>query len=401
MKFALLGADADALSLATAAAAAGHHVAWVADAAGDTSFGEPHPLGQWEDLLDGELVDAVIVGRGAADSQVRCRQLQELVKQGRPVLTSFPLFDSVLSFFEVDMARGESRSLLRHYNPVLSSAPLDALRAALAEHDAASVDALGPIEQVLCERPLEDRSQGSVQWHFARDAELLDVVVGGLDRVGAHGAQAPAGAPDGATQAYAGLSVQLSGRRNLPVRWSVLPPHADAGMRLTLVGARGRMTVVFDEAGVAQRMIRQTTAGQSESPIATQAPAATAIAALVDAVAAGRDDSTWASALHVMELTDSIEISLRRGRMIDVHGQQLTEQLAFRGTMAAVGCALLAVLPPLLLLIGWAAGLLGIELADYWPHALLGLLAAFLGLQVLPKLIYPAGRDDGGASSEK
>jgi hypothetical protein len=60
-----------------------------------------------------------------------------------------------------------------------------------------------------------------------------------------------------------------------------------------------------------------------------------------------------------MELTDTIEISLRRGRMIDVHRQQLTEELSFRGTMSAWGCGVLMVLPPLLLLAGWIAELLG------------------------------------------
>ena len=54
-----------------------------------------------------------------------------------------------------------------------------------------------------------------------------------------------------------------------------------------------------------------------------------------------------------MELTDTIEISLRCGRMIDVHRQQLTEELSFRGTMSAVGCGALLVLPALLIFAGW------------------------------------------------
>ena len=90
-----------------------------------------------------------------------------------------------------------------------------------------------------------------------------------------------------------------------------------------------------------------------------------------------------------MELTDSIEISLRRGRMIEIHDQQLTEQLAFKGTMAALSCGVLVLLVPLLLVAGWIAGLFGIPVANYWPHVLLVLLALFLGLQLLPKLLYP------------
>jgi hypothetical protein len=56
--------------------------------------------------------------------------------------------------------------------------------------------------------------------------------------------------------------------------------------------------------------------------------------------------------------------------------------------MAAVGCGILIVLIPLMLLVGWLAGLLDVPIAEYWPHALLLLLALFLGLQTLPKLLY-------------
>jgi hypothetical protein len=89
-----------------------------------------------------------------------------------------------------------------------------------------------------------------------------------------------------------------------------------------------------------------------------------------------------------MELTDSIEISLRRGRMIDVHHQQLTEHLAFKGTMAAAGCGLLFFLVPLVLAISWIAGKFGVPIGQFVPHILLGLLAIFLGMQFLPKLLY-------------
>ena len=94
-----------------------------------------------------------------------------------------------------------------------------------------------------------------------------------------------------------------------------------------------------------------------------------------------------------MELADTIEISLRRGRMIDVHHQQLTEQMAFKGTMSALGCGVLMILPPLLLLIGWLAELAGLPVASYWPHALLMVFLAFLVFQFLPQLLLPTSND--------
>ncbi|MCH7751076.1 MAG: hypothetical protein IH898_02825, partial [Planctomycetes bacterium] len=111
----------------------------------------------------------------------------------------------------------------------------------------------------------------------------------------------------------------------------------------------------------------------------------------------GGSRSTWTDALQAMELADTIEISLRRGRMIDVHHQQLTEELAFKGMMSAAGCGVLLVLPPLLLMVGWLAELIGLPVAHYWPHGLLALLAAFLLLQLLPKLLLHSTEEHGPA----
>ena len=124
------------------------------------------------------------------------------------------------------------------------------------------------------------------------------------------------------------------------------------------------------------------------TPLAGADGSASALKRFVETIQLGDGaSSTWPSALHALELTDTIEISLRRGRMIDVHQQQLTEQLAFKGTMSAAGCAVLMVLPPLLLTGGWLAEHAGLPVASYWAHALLALLALFLGFQLLPKLL--------------
>ena len=395
MKFALLGADDDTLALAEAAVAAGHRLVWIGDcqpyelaAPGRDSLRAPSD--EWEDLLDSDLADAVLVGRGAADAAVRSRQVQELVKQGRPVLASFPLFDSVLSYFEVDMARGESGAVVRHYNPVASSGAAGVATDTLREGAE-----LGPVEQVVCERTMADRSRAAVVRQFARDAELLDVIAGGLDRVGAHAA---AGAAPDEPSAYAGLSVQLSGRQALPVRWSVSPPHAGPPLRLTLVCALGRLVIDLDQHNEMTAIVRTRNgadAAEAMRPTGAAVRALDEFVAEVASVPHGRSGgSTWPQALHVMELADSIEISLRRGRMIDVQGQQLTEQLAFRGTMAAAGCGLLLVLPPLLLVVGWLAGLAGIDAGRFWAPALLAPPALVFAPQVLPKFVYPPADGD-------
>ena len=100
-----------------------------------------------------------------------------------------------------------------------------------------------------------------------------------------------------------------------------------------------------------------------------------------------------------MELADTIEISLRRGRMIDVHPQQLTEHLAFKGTMSALGCGVLTLLVPVLLLLGWLAEQVGIPVASTWPHILLGMLTLFLLVQFIPQLFLRSSESTRGDST--
>jgi hypothetical protein len=287
---------------------------------------------------------------------------------------------SVISFFEIDMARGESGAVVQHYNPLVEAPAI----ARLAAWIAGGHPQLGAVEQVVATRHEADRSRARVVGHFARDVELLARLAGRLDRIGAHAATSDTDAD----AAYASLSVQLTGPRQLPVRWAVEPPAGAAALRVTLICAAGRAALDFNAAGVATELAEQGGDDEVRTAQPATSPALAALGRFVTAVTTGDSAaSTWPAALDAMELADSIEISLRRGRMIDVHHRELTEQLAFKGLMSAVGCGVLVVLVPAMLVAGWIAGMLGIPLSNYWPHLLLGALGLFLALQLLPKLI--------------
>jgi len=384
MKLALLGSDYESISLATAAVAQGHQVGW----AGDTDWARRQYelpwlpaddlADQWESLLDDHFCDAVIVGRGDAPSDFRAMQVSLLAKNGIAQLVTFPLVSSVLSYYEIDMAQQESGSLLHHFNPATVPQPIIDRCAGWVLDDHPE---LGEIEQLVWERPLGDRSREQVLWHFSRDVQLLTQVAGRLNRLGA------LGSPDEATT-YAGLSVQMLGERKLPVRWSVGPVEGSEQPQLALVAKNGKCTVLFDEQGRAFQTELVHASQNLKTELEIVDPSAISVA---NFTAALKDEkscrSTWTDALRCMELSDTIEISLRRGRMIDVHPQQLTEQLSFRGTMSAAGCGVLLILPPLLLLLGWMGELFGLPVARYWPHVLLALLATFLLIQLLSKFL--------------
>ncbi|MEQ8210684.1 MAG: hypothetical protein RH917_12710 [Lacipirellulaceae bacterium] len=374
MKIAVLGNDPESQSLAEAALRLGHEVSFLSS---PENFNDPAATSHLPELFYPASFDGVIVGPAADSSSSRELQIQELMKLGLPILAVHPVVGEVLAYFEIDMARGESGGLLQHYNPLTEHQIL--LR--LAEWIREGHPQIGRVEQVVAERTFEDRSRPAVLNHFARDVEALIRIAGPLNRIGALGS----GNEDAA---YAGLSVQLLGKQAVPVRWSVGPVSTEPGLEITLVGEQGRVSLRFDSD-------HQVVEGTHPSPLAMAsvpepiAPGEQAIERFLRAIDLTEAASTWSDALQAMELVDSIEISLRRGRMIEVHHQQLTEHLAFKGTMAAVGCGVIMVFPPLLLLLGWIAGLFGIPLPRHWyAYLLLAMLALFLGLQVLPKLVY-------------
>ncbi|MCA9258803.1 MAG: hypothetical protein KDA61_06370, partial [Planctomycetales bacterium] len=384
-----------------AAVAQGNELVWP-DSLPDEASGEATdaPAIPWEQLLDREAVDAVImggVGDDDGDDDERLRRLAELMRQGQSVLTSHPLFKSVLAYYEIDMARGETGALLRHFNPLTCYPELQsATRECLSD-----ASPLGPLEQISAVRYSRLRTPAEVTALFARDVEALEVVAGRLDRLGAHGAVA-----DG--DSYAGLAVQLTGRRGWPVRWNVAPPLDDAtALELVLTCQQGRIGFTYGYDERLREVWRDAAGKRSVEPLSERSPADDAWKAFAQsAPSAGGLDSgpassaTWSHALHAMDLADAIEVSLRRGRMIDVHEQQLTEELAFKGTMAAVGCGLLVVTPPLMLGLGWIAGGLGLPVAAYWPHALLGILGAFLAFQTLPRLLLRGRADQRTSPAE-
>ncbi len=90
----------------------------------------------------------------------------------------------------------------------------------------------------------------------------------------------------------------------------------------------------------------------------------------------------WGAAARDLELVDAAQESLRRGRQVQVHEMQYTEQQVFRGLMSALGCGLLMV-SVVILTLGAALGTRFAAWTSWWPAALLVLLVGFLLLQLL------------------
>src|SRR4051812_3755201 len=126
MKLAILGTDSDILQLAAAARSERHEIVWLGDIrAEDTSaFNSVAPGmvdrgSEWELLLDRAIADAVLVGRGTASDELRAERVKRLATEAMPLLIVHPAFESVLTYYKIDMTRRETGAIVRHYNPLM------------------------------------------------------------------------------------------------------------------------------------------------------------------------------------------------------------------------------------------------------------------------------------------
>ena len=390
MNIALLGIDDDTLDLAQAALEAGHALvaAYDVDAAGSEALRKLLPRIEiseaWENLLSREAADAVIVAR-ASDDDRRADQLRKLVQEGVPMIVAHPVHDSMLIYYELDMIRQESLCPMLPYSPERWHPAVERL-AELTDGDGAAV---GRLEQLTCERFLADRSKRSVVAHFVRDVEVLRLLAGDTNKIGAM-----AGSP--ASVDYANLGVQMSGPSGVAVRWTVGPAEPGIAFRLMAIGQRGKLTLTASDD---QRpwMIETRVGGEAKSEsigIAERAddPPSEALALLAEAMTGAEVTPTWIDAARDMELADGIERSVQRGRTIDLHFEEQTEQGTFKGMMAAGGCLLLMATLALVV-VGALLGGAGVPIVQHWPYLMVVVLGGFLLLQFLRLAFPPKNRE--------
>jgi predicted dehydrogenase len=410
MRFAILGTDPDIVALVVAARSLGHEVVWLGDVRATEASAiaklTPNvmPSPDWETLLDHATAEAVLIGQGIASSELRAEQLKRLATDAVPLLVVHPVSESVLTYYEVDMIRRETRCLVCHYNPPIGVPAIKQIASWVRDgHPVA-----GPIHQIACERYAEDSRRETVLHHLARDVELLATVAGDIRTVSAVG-------PQTENQSYASLQVQLTAANLASLRWSVTPNAAEAGsIKITLVGDRGNFTLTISdwgaEIGEVTWQLEDALSGQRrEASVEQFDAAATAINQLAAAVSHTDPQhraaaSTWDKATRTMEVVDAIELSLQKERAIEVHQQHLTEQLAFRGTMAAIGCGLLLAGLAVLMLaavMGGVETILQQKLVPFWPLILLAALSVFLLLQAIPLMVSKKIRDDNPATSDE
>jgi hypothetical protein len=241
---------------------------------------------------------------------------------------------------------------------------------------------------------------------LARDAELLAGLAGDIRRVTAIG-------PSDQASSFASLQIQMVADAATSLRWSVgYAAAGETGLEMSLLGENGIATIeILDDADRTNPTWRLefTEDGElTEQALDEFEPATAAIDRLAEAVAESQSApraaaSTWDAATRAAEVVDAVELSLQKRRTIEVYQQQLTERLAFRGMMAALGCGLLLIAFVGVVVVGMlqgAAGVAGQRLIPAWSLILLAVLAFFLLLQAVPLLARKSKTSDSSSATE-
>ena len=412
MKIGILGCDDHILAIAVAAVEGGHSLSPAYDVPDDLpailSGIDRQPREQWQGLLEDEVCDAVLVGVDGW-SEHRAEQVRTLVQAGRTILIGHPASLSMLWAYELDMILADSSAtvipaLATRHHPFIYSLKN------LVEQSIAGNGPLGLIESLQFERRQPDRDQESVLTSFARDADVIRVLIGDPSRLMALG---------GGDAGWANLAVGLSGPDQVSVRWQVAKGHTRE-LTIQLICERGRLCIDIPErdCGV-WAVTQQTDAGISDllpefpSETAPFQPAEVLLELLLLAVKGDANNHSnssippaiWPDAARTIELAETIPRSVKRGRGIDLHQEEFSELGTFRGTMASLGCGIIMAGLFILFLATLVGGVaraagwsFGERLAAIWPYAILTTLILFLILQLLPFLL---PKDSGNSDESK
>ncbi len=347
--------------------------------------GQLRPIAEWEDLLDDQRVDAVIVARGA-NEDVRAEQLRKFIQTGMPVLVSHPVVDSMLLYYELDMIRRETNSVVV---PHLAGRNHPAVRALAQIVRARGESPIGKVEHVTLERCVAEPTKQNVERQFARDVDLVRGIAGEMTRLGAM-------AGGGGASAFSSLGVQMSGPEGIAARWSVVPIQSAEGAKITLTGLRGRavLDVGADDAPWTLEFCVDGESRRQEFE-AWDAPAAS-LEELATAIGGGTPRPDWVDAARAVELAETIDRSLQKARTIELYYEDYTEEATFKGMMTSVGCALLLLGVLMLGLVGIAEQM-HIPYLRFWPYLLVGLFGVFLFLQLA---LFTRGRRAKNAAPE-
>jgi myo-inositol 2-dehydrogenase/D-chiro-inositol 1-dehydrogenase len=343
----------------------------------------PRP-GDFDAALALAEVEAVVVG---GNLEVRGEWLRRVAAAGLPAICLHPPGDDAEAYYQVALSREETGAIVIPDLPLRLHPAFPLLQRAVQGQELGAFRGLR-IEWTGTSGP--ETGAGDLARHV-----LPRLVDGVRALIGEVEALTAAGDPPG-PRPTEGLVVHLRGpsARRAEVR---IEDGPDAPFRLVVTGAEGSLTLESDPTfrGPACLIRRSSRDVEGRTGLEPWDPHAAILTVLNEAVAR-RDPDVHPNLLdgtRAMELSEATVRSLRRGRTVDLHYEEISEAGTFKGVMTSIGCVLflaaLVVLP--LALIGPPLGFPG---TIYLAYAIPPILILFILLQLLRFAVRGPGREE-------
>lgn len=386
MKFLILGNGPEELAWAKTLAESHQHQLWAAFPGfkefpylkGEASLnstppptdveefaGQTTPVRDFESALATEGVEAAIVG---GPPEFRAEALRRAAAAGWSVICLHPPGEDSEAYYQVALSRLETGAV------IVPDLPLRLHPGVATIQRARQSGELGPFRGLKLEVP----ATGDLVRHdFARAVDVIRALIGELDAVTA------TGDPPGQHPTES-LVVHLRGPQSQRAEVRIESASPTPSARLTLAGASGSVALEFDLAfhGPA-RLVRRTANGdESVTRLDPWDPRSAILNTLTESVAKREAHPDLQDGTRAMELAEATVRSLRRGRTIDLHYEEISEEGTFKSVMTSFGCVVLIGIL-LLLPVALIGPAIGVPQTIYLAYAIPPLLLGFMVLQFL------------------
>ena len=367
MNFLILGSGPEERAWAsTIVRSTEHHLIMVFPGFADADVTIPPSAQDLDDALATPGVEAAVVG---GDPAFRAEALRRIAAEGLPAICLHPPGDDSEAYYQVTMSRDETGAVLV---PDLSERLHPGV---IALREAIDNSALGEFRSLKYEATIDPGDGDLVRFAFARAVDVVRFLLGEIEAVNATGD--PLG-----DKPEVDLVVQFRGTKS-----------RRAEVRLTS-GLRGQKRFIFNgSAGIAtlelplnqndyaRFVIRPLDASETLRAFAPHDEKAAILNVLSESIAGRSVHPDLTDGTRAMEISEAVARSLRRGRTVELHYEEISEDGTFKSVMTSLGClvlvSILFVLP-----LALAGPALGIGWTIYLAYLIPPILVGFILMQL-------------------
>jgi len=366
MNFLILGSGAEEEAWARAIVEEAEHRI-LAAYPGLTALPHLTPPADFEEAFATAGIEAVVVG---GSLELRGEWLRRVAAVGLPAICLHPPGDDSEAYYQVALSRDETGAVLIPDLPMRLHPGVAALELALLQQQ------LGAYRDLRYEIPAQTLEGDLTRHVFARAVDVVRALLGEVTSVTATG-DPPGDHPNQS------LVVQLRGPEARRAEIRIVADGSEPA-RLTVHGEKGSLMLEYDpkHAETSRLIERLRDTPQRVVPLPAWNPNRAILTRLKLATSGQSDHPSLNDGTRAMELAEAAVRSLKRGRTVDLHYEQISELHNFKSVMTSLGCLLLLLILGLLPL-ALAGPALGIRGTIYFAYAILPVLIGFALLQIL------------------